>query len=298
MSSVIAAKSASYVAGLDALKEDDRLRGIMPRIGTDFSSSDDLALVSAPRMEKAMLTALESGTPIGAGGSRLLRDNCAVFGGGYFANFPVLTRLPQRHNLLVIESLVHASTHEAARAGRSAFTICAHKGGEAIESEIRDWRAAGGAGQVWIVVESLHIMDGVSAPVEDSLTIADRHDAFLVVGEVHGEALLTLQAGRSANSAWRNLSRSSIGEIVARGERSPSNSQILPYIVGENARAMRLASALHARGFDIRGIRPQTVPGGTLRLRISLTLNVGEEEVRAMHDVLDVLADETRGGSR
>ncbi|MET4483868.1 7-keto-8-aminopelargonate synthetase-like enzyme [Bradyrhizobium sp. F1.13.3] len=194
MSSVIAAKSASYVAGLDALKEDDRLRGIMPRIGTDFSSSDDLALVSAPRMEKAMLTALESGTPIGAGGSRLLRGNCEVFGGGYFASFPVLTRLQQRHNLLVIESLVHASTHEGARAGRSAFRICAHKGREDIESEIRDWRAAGGAGQVWIVVESLHIMDGVSAPVEDSLTIADRHDALLVVGEVHGEALLTLQA--------------------------------------------------------------------------------------------------------
>ncbi|MET4235731.1 hypothetical protein ABIA85_009046 [Bradyrhizobium sp. LA6.10] len=47
MSSVIAAKSASYVAGLDALKEDDRLRGFMPRIGTDFSSSDYLALASA-----------------------------------------------------------------------------------------------------------------------------------------------------------------------------------------------------------------------------------------------------------
>lgn len=52
-------------------------------------------------------------------------------------------------------------------------------------------------------------------------------------------------------------------EMVARDERSPSNSQILPYVVRENARAMRLASALQARGFDIRGMRPPTGPAGT-----------------------------------
>lgn len=33
---------------------------------------------------------------------------------------------------------------------------------------------------------------------------------------------------------------------------SPSNSQIVPYVVADNARAMRLASALKAPGFDIR----------------------------------------------
>ncbi|MET4117990.1 8-amino-7-oxononanoate synthase [Bradyrhizobium sp. JR1.5] len=204
MSSVIAAKSASYVAGLDALKEDDRLRGVMPRIGTDFSSSDYLALASVPRMEKAILTAQEAGAPIGASGPRLLRGNCeeqeclqteaarlfgaqtALFiGGGYFASFPVLTMLPQRHGLLVLESLVHASTHEGARAGRAAFRICAHNYPQAIESETRDWRAAGGAGQVWIVVASLYSVDSDLPPLEELLTIADRHDAFLVVGEVH-----------------------------------------------------------------------------------------------------------------
>ena len=64
----------------------------------------------------------------------------------------------------------------------------------------------------------------------------------------------------------------------------------MPYIVGDNARAMTLASAMQARGFDIRGIRPPTVPAGTARLRISLTNNVDEDDVRAM---LDALAEET-----
>jgi len=69
----------------------------------------------------------------------------------------------------------------------------------------------------------------------------------------------------------------------------------VPYIVGDNARAMTLAAALQARGFDIRGIRPPTVPAGTARLRISLTLNVDEDDVRAM---VDALTEETRGEAR
>ncbi|MCK1590274.1 hypothetical protein IVB04_24610 [Bradyrhizobium sp. 169] len=69
----------------------------------------------------------------------------------------------------------------------------------------------------------------------------------------------------------------------------------MPYFVGDNARAMRLASKLQSRGFDIRGIRPPTVPAGTARLRVSLTLSVVEDDVRAM---LDALFEETRGEDR
>ena len=39
----------------------------------------------------------------------------------------------------------------------------------------------------------------------------------------------------------------------------------------------------------IRGVRPPTVPAGTARLRISLTLNVDE---RAVTGLLDALAEE------
>lgn len=63
-------------------------------------------------------------------------------------------------------------------------------------------------------------------------------------------------------------------------------SQIMPVILGKDDRTMRAASLLQGAGFDVRGIRPPTVPHGTSRLRISLTLNVGEADVLALADAL------------
>ncbi|MGY3591599.1 8-amino-7-oxononanoate synthase [Bradyrhizobium sp. USDA 4341] len=373
-----------YVAALEALKEDDRLRGLKPRAGTDFASNDYLALASAPRMKKALLTALDAGTPIGAGGSRLLRGNCEehealeaeaarffhaetalFFGGGYIANFALLTTLPQRGDLLILDSLVHASIHEGVRAGRAEFRISAHNDLQSVDDTIGDWRAKGGRGRVWIVVESLYSMDGDFAPLKDLVAIAERYDAFLVVDEAHatgvygdqgrgltapyegrenilvvhtcGKALGTEGALVTASGVLRDFmvnrcrpfifatAPSPLMAVAAReallilqeepdrqqrltdlvdfahrqfamcGRPIRSNSQIVPYIVGDNARAMRLAAALQARGFDIRGIRPPTVPVGTARLRISLTLNVGQDDVS---DMIDALVEETWGEVR
>jgi 8-amino-7-oxononanoate synthase len=49
-------------------------------------------------------------------------------------------------------------------------------------------------------------------------------------------------------------------------------SQILPVQVGDNRRALELASALRERGLLVTAVRPPTVPEGTARLRLSLTL--------------------------
>ncbi|MEQ8310210.1 MAG: 8-amino-7-oxononanoate synthase [Sphingopyxis sp.] len=69
---------------------------------------------------------------------------------------------------------------------------------------------------------------------------------------------------------------------------SASGSQIIPVILGDNGRTMRVAAALQAAGFDIRGIRPPTVPLGTARLRVAITLNIDESDIDAMTDALAV----------
>ncbi|WP_033926023.1 8-amino-7-oxononanoate synthase [Sphingomonas sp. 35-24ZXX] len=75
--------------------------------------------------------------------------------------------------------------------------------------------------------------------------------------------------------------------LAARLGASPSNTQILPVIIGDDARTMRIAAALQRQGFDIRGIRPPTVPQGTARLRISITRNVTKGDIGALSESLD-----------
>lgn len=84
-----------------------------------------------------------------------------------------------------------------------------------------------------------------------------------------------------------------IGRVARVGEQlqarcgiAPSGSQIQPVIVGSDVRAVALAKAMQAHGFDIRAVRPPTVPEGTSRLRVALTLNVDDEAVDAMVEAL------------
>ncbi|HEY0596905.1 8-amino-7-oxononanoate synthase [Sphingopyxis sp.] len=65
-----------------------------------------------------------------------------------------------------------------------------------------------------------------------------------------------------------------------------SGTQILPVIIGDNDRTMRIAANLRDAGFDIRGIRPPTVAQGTARLRLAITLNVDEANIDDMADAL------------
>lgn len=366
-----------YRSALDALARDARLRSLHPRQGIDFVSNDYLALAESPRLRQAVIAAIDAGTPIGAGGSRLLRGNCAeheqleaqaaaffkaesalYFGAGYSANFAALSTLPQRGDLLVMDELSHASMREGAKASRAEIVESRHNDSNAVEDAIRAYRANGGKGRPWIAVESIYSMDGDIAPLDELMQIADRHDGFLYIDEAHatgvfgpdgrglsapfegranvvavhtcgkalgasGALVLTTKLLRDflvnrsrpfifatapsplmavAVSEALNILREEperrerlhdlialAGRIIGAQGWTPSGTQIIPYIVGHNDRTMALASALQRRGFDIRGIRPPTVPAGTARLRISLTLNASADDLQSM---LAALAEE------
>lgn len=66
-----------------------------------------------------------------------------------------------------------------------------------------------------------------------------------------------------------------------------SHSAIQPLIVGDNARALRLADTLREQGCWVSAIRPPTVPAGTARLRLTLTQAHEAQDIDRLLEVLD-----------
>ncbi|MDJ0277046.1 8-amino-7-oxononanoate synthase [Sphingomonas sp. 2R-10] len=350
----------------------------MPIAGRDFASNDYLGLAGSAVLRDAVAEAIARGVPVGSGGSRLLRGNHAEhealedeaaaffgseralwFSSGFAANAALLATLPQRGDLIVHDTLIHASAHEGMRLARAPAVAAGHNDPQAIDDAIRDWRRQGGTGSPWIAVESLYSMDGDRAPLDALAAVAARHDAMLLIDEAHatgvfgpqGRGLAAALEGQSNVVTLRTCGKAlgSEGALVcgpavvidflvnrargfifstapspvmaaavraglrvlaqqpARRERlaalvahagsrlgplgaNVTGTQILPLIVGDDGRAMRLAQAVQAAGFDLRGIRPPTVPAGTARLRISVTLNVDEADIDALGEVLEQFA--------
>lgn len=366
---------SNHERALDALLRRGRLRSLDAPRGLDFTSNDYLGLAQSQVLADAVADALDRGVPVGAGGSRLLRGNhpehealeaeaaaffgaetALFFGGGFIANTALMATLPSRGDLIVYDDLIHASVHDGMRLSKAHAVAARHNDPQSVEDAIAGWRAAGGTGQPWIVIESLYSMDGDRAPIDDLARIAQRHDAMMIIDEAHatgvfgpqgrglgahlegrdniitlhtcGKALgvmgalvlaptpirdflvnrarafiyatapspLVAAAVRAALGVCQNEPerRERLHQLIAFAENElrsktrfpPSGSQIQPIIIGADAPAVALAAAIRTRGYDIRAIRPPTVPEGTARLRLTITLNTDETVlVRLIADV-------------
>lgn len=106
----------------------------------------------------------------------------------------------------------------------------------------------------------------------------------LMAAAVRGSlALLEREPERIAK--LDGLMRHATDRLVPLGALA-SGSPIMPVIVGDDALAMEIATRLQGQGFDVRGIRPPTVPVGTARLRLSITLNVDAATIDALAEAL------------
>ena len=76
-------------------------------------------------------------------------------------------------------------------------------------------------------------------------------------------------------AALRELSANLRVRLLTAGlPVGPGTSHIVPVLIGDNAAAVALADAMQADGFDVRAIRPPSVPAGTARLRLSVNVNL------------------------
>jgi len=90
----------------------------------------------------------------------------------------------------------------------------------------------------------------------------------------------TDEAGRAKLHANARRFRECVPDAIG-------SSYIVPLVLGDDTRAVGVAANLQERGFDVRAIRPPSVPKGTARIRVS---------IHADHDAatLDALADAVR----
>jgi len=349
---------------LQALDDDGLLRTLRAPSGIDLSSNDYLGLANHPHVKDRMMAAVAR-EGAGSTGSRLLRgerDGFAAieqrfagfkgtgrslyFSSGYLANLGVLTTFPEPDDVILSDERNHASLIDGIRLSPARREIFAHNDASAVRRALDETR---GAGERFLVVESLFSMDGDEAPLKVYAALCRAAGAHLIVDEAHAVGVygakgsgLIEQHGidedvfLSVNTAGKALGVAgafvagpewAIDYLIQRArpfvfstapppsvaaaldasldliEREPQrrtalldraralrlrltaagvplpggSSQILPVLLGDNDRAMAVADALQADGFDVRAIRPPTVPPGTARLRISVNVHLTDE---------------------
>ena len=86
---------------------------------------------------------------------------------------------------------------------------------------------------------------------------------------------------------WRSVKALGFADHVREGfGLLHQDSAIFSLVVGDEGRAMRISSQMQGRGFDVRAVRPPTVPLGTSRLRITTGAHLEETLVDAMIQAL------------
>lgn len=347
---------------LSAMAEHSVRRELRFANGIDCSSNDYLGLGRHPDVLVAVTDAILRGVPIGSGGSRLLsgnhpehvaaetafasfagRERALLLGSGFAANHALLSALPSRRDLIVLDSGAHASLKEGARASMASRRMFRHND----PADLR--RALHGRerfDRVFVVVEGVHSMDGDRAPLRQLGDIAAEFECEIIVDEAHATGLIGrhLRGAHDEPDIPRPLAtvhpcgkaiglggafiaadalvidylvntarafifstspsplqavalRTAVELLPSQRDRAAELAQgadelrrrlgalrrwnvprhggpVIPVFVGD-ARGAAWASAwlIGHTGFDIRAIRPPTVPAGTSRLRISLTLD-------------------------
>jgi 8-amino-7-oxononanoate synthase len=94
-----------------------------------------------------------------------------------------------------------------------------------------------------------------------------------------------LAALRILDSSQGDVLKKRLRTLVHR-LRPGHETPIIPFIVGEDAGALALARKLLDRGYFVPAIRPPSVPAGTARLRITLSIAHDEDDIDNLHNIL------------
>jgi glycine C-acetyltransferase len=178
-----------------------------------FAGSNYLDLAHHPAVVEASAEAARR-FGCAAGGSRLISGNleihealeaelarflgteaALVFGTGYMANVGAIPALVGRGDVVVSDSLSHASIIDGCRLSRADVRTFPHGDLARLEEVLRE--VASPSRQVLVVVDGVYSMDGDVAPLGELVPLAKRWGATVLVDDAHGTGTLG-ETGRGA----------------------------------------------------------------------------------------------------
>lgn len=164
-----------------------------------FCSNNYLNLANHPKIRQATIEAIEK-FGWGASASRLMsgtmtphveaerawakffgKPAALFFGSGWSANQSVLTTLPQKGDLVLLDRMDHASIIDAVRTSEAQFHTYRRDNLGRLEKYLADpqYRCK------YIVTESVFSMDGDTADLKTLAELKNKYNAVLIVDEAH-----------------------------------------------------------------------------------------------------------------
>ncbi len=170
----------------------------------DFCSNDYLG-ISTHKLLQPFFTGEEQH---GSRGARTLAGNYAlieetekkiatfhhspaalIFNSGYNANTGVIAAVAQRGDIILYDSLAHASIRDGARLSFASSYSFNHNDLADLSAKLEQ-HIKGLSGQIFVLTESVFSMDGDIAPAVELVKICEHYNAHLIMDEAHAIGVL------------------------------------------------------------------------------------------------------------
>ncbi|HGY9577264.1 8-amino-7-oxononanoate synthase [Vibrio harveyi] len=121
----------------------------------------------------------------------------------------------------------------------------------------------------------------------DFLTQFARHHVYSTAIPPAQAYALTHAVSMIQEQSWRREKLTELGKVYGDNLSDldgfvETQTSIKPFLIGESDLALQVAGACRQNGIWVTAIRPPTVPKGTSRLRITLTANHTNEQVKTL----------------
>ncbi|NUP52076.1 MAG: 8-amino-7-oxononanoate synthase [Catenulispora sp.] len=256
-------------------------RRLVPRAADaaliDLAGNDYLGLTRHPEVVAGAVAAVRE-WGAGSTGSRLVTgttelhaeleaelaahagtESALVFSSGYLANLGIITALAGRGDLIVSDSLNHASLIDAARLSRARIAITPHNDVAAVARELAERSEE----RALVVVESLFSVDGDTAPLGELHAACRAHGAVLVVDEAHGFGV----AGPGGRGAVADAGLAGQPDVVVAATLSKALASQGGAVLGTAELTAHLVDAARSMIFDT-GLAPASAGAALAALRL------------------------------